>query len=352
MKNDYKQAIEILRKTIDDNKDTTKYFKILKIIVNEQYKEFKNNNFANYQPYEIERTKLMAKFKGVDEDTITTEDASTFIAIKNIQEKLNILTSSDEKTQRQFEEIGLYPKLANSEDVGRGKVKKIALTFVVTDKIVSNSTADKNHSNFSINYSREDTKNIGISWLMKPFFKESDFKLKTRKGYIFMSLLALSFLMFISFILLWIVIVYHNNLKSLNSWFSIFFTFICIFGYPIFFYMTWYENFLPIHRIIEHKIVKAPSAFLNSDEYNAELEIFRETEEDTKNNDFAFVRITRYISTCPICSAPIELRTGKPDHNLPLVGRCKEAPHAHVYTFDRMTMKGYFLGHDGYLQND
>lgn len=43
------------------------------------------------------------------------------------------------------------------------------------------------------------------------------------------------------------------------------------------------------------------------------------------------------------------IQAGKPDQKQPLVGRCKEAPHAHVYSFDRMTMKGCFLGVKNYL---
>ena len=44
------------------------------------------------------------------------------------------------------------------------------------------------------------------------------------------------------------------------------------------------------------------------------------------------------------------LADGKPDQKAPLVGRCREAPHAHVYSFDRVTLRGYFLGHEGYLK--
>ena len=66
---------------------------------------------------------------------------------------------------------------------------------------------------------------------------------------------------------------------------------------------------------------------------------------------YKVARVTEFIATCPICSAPIELADGKPDQKAPLVGRCREAPHAHVYSFDRVTLKGFFLGHEGYLVN-
>lgn len=71
-----------------------------------------------------------------------------------------------------------------------------------------------------------------------------------------------------------------------------------------------------------------------------------------RNNDKLNVaRITEFTATCPICSGVIELANGRSDQKPPLVGRCKEAPHAHVYSFDRMSMKGYFLGVPDYLKN-
>ena len=91
-------------------------------------------------------------------------------------------------------------------------------------------------------------------------------------------------------------------------------------------------------------MIKAPQfLFLALNEDEADMEMYRE-------DGSAITRITRFTSTCPICTAPILLEDGKPDQKAPLVGRCREAPHAHVYSFDRVTLKGYFLGHEGYLK--
>ena len=62
-------------------------------------------------------------------------------------------------------------------------------------------------------------------------------------------------------------------------------------------------------------------------------------------------RFTEFTATCPICSGLIELANGRPDQKPPLVGLCKEVPHAHIYSFDRMTMKGYFSGVPNYLSD-
>lgn len=74
-------------------------------------------------------------------------------------------------------------------------------------------------------------------------------------------------------------------------------------------------------------------------------------------NKLNIARVTEFTAICSICFRVIELvssnRTGngKPDQKQPLVGSCKEAPNAHVYGFDRMTLKGYFLSVLSYLKD-
>ena len=57
-------------------------------------------------------------------------------------------------------------------------------------------------------------------------------------------------------------------------------------------------------------------------------------------------------SSKPVSDKIRTVHYGKPDQKAPLVGRCREAPHAHVYSFDRVTLKGFFLGHEGYLEDN
>ncbi|HCN16044.1 MAG TPA: hypothetical protein DIS69_08300 [Moraxellaceae bacterium] len=98
--------------------------------------------------------------------------------------------------------------------------------------------------------------------------------------------------------------------------------------------------------LLTHRIIKAPELFLNANIDNADIEMYK------GKDGYKVARVTEFIATCPICSAPIELADGKPDQKAPLVGRCREAPHAHVYSFDRVTLKGFFLGHEGYLEDN
>ena len=101
--------------------------------------------------------------------------------------------------------------------------------------------------------------------------------------------------------------------------------------------------------------VAYPSIFFNREQVlsrtphgcvddNADMEMYK------GDSKFRIARITAFVSTCPMCSARIELDYGKPDHKELLIGQCRESPLAHVYRFDRDTLKGFFLGHEAYLK--
>ena len=77
---------------------------------------------------------------------------------------------------------------------------------------------------------------------------------------------------------------------------------------------------------------------------NADMEMYK------GDSKFRITRITAFQSVCPICSVQIQIDYGKPDHKELLFGRCRESPLAHVYSFDRDTLKGFFLGHEGFLK--
>lgn len=104
------------------------------------------------------------------------------------------------------------------------------------------------------------------------------------------------------------------------------------------FVFIWREFWHPWFRVVNDCVVKAPLWLTAISEKNScELEMFRQ-------GKYRWTRLVRFSADCPICGSNIELRPGKPDQNLPLVGRCIESPYAHVYSFDRMTLQGTYLG--------
>ena len=109
---------------------------------------------------------------------------------------------------------------------------------------------------------------------------------------------------------------------------------ICLFAFSYLSYKYWAK---PIWNLPEHRVIKAPMTFLSLHEDHADIEMYRDRDRNQ------LTRVTRFKGTCSICSSDVVLRAGKPDHNLPLVGRCVESPFAHVYSFDRVMMTGSLL---------
>ena len=107
-----------------------------------------------------------------------------------------------------------------------------------------------------------------------------------------------------------------------------------LFAFSYFSYKYWAK---PIWNLPEYRVIKAPITFISIHEDHADIEMYRDRERNQ------LTRVTRFKGICPICSSDVVLREGKPDHNLPLVGRCVESPFAHVYSFDRVLMKGCLL---------
>lgn len=104
------------------------------------------------------------------------------------------------------------------------------------------------------------------------------------------------------------------------------------------FVFIWREFWHPWFQVVNDCVVKAPLWLTAISEKNScELEMFRQ-------GKYRWTRLVCFSADCPICGSNIELRPGKPDQNLPLVGRCIESPYAHVYSFDRMTLQGIYLG--------
>lgn len=160
-------------------------------------------------------------------------------------------------------------------------------------------------------------------------------------GISLMSLLMLSALLDIVIVIYSIlVLLLLSDLPNFKLWQAMVFVVFIPFAY-----LNWRYFLMPLQSLPQHRVIKAPMFFANINDDNADIEMYR------NKDKLNIARITEFTAVCPICSGVIELANGKPDQNPPLVGRCKEAPHAHVYSFDRMTMKGYLLGLPNYLSD-
>ena len=101
-------------------------------------------------------------------------------------------------------------------------------------------------------------------------------------------------------------------------------------------FVTWFLVIKPFIRLLNDRIIAAPELFLALDETPAQLELY-------KAEDERVIRFVRHFGYCMICGAEVNLDSGEPDFPRRLVGRCSESPREHVFSFDRVTRKGYTL---------
>ena len=93
-------------------------------------------------------------------------------------------------------------------------------------------------------------------------------------------------------------------------------------------------------RIVQDRCALAPmllQPFSGHDDYLLEL----------RRRDGAAINsiyLVRYIGTCSICHGAVHIESGRREFSgRRLVGRCRKAPNAHVFSFDHETRWGRFL---------
>ncbi|PBK04231.1 hypothetical protein CNQ84_11405 [Pseudomonas abyssi] len=182
-----------------------------------------------------------------------------------------------------------------------------------------------------VTYRRSAPGSIKPSITARFFFKKGEIKNRSVVGTAFLTSIMLASLTWIAMLSLVILSLVLRD-ESINMG-SLFHLLIAVIG----FLFIWKQSLAPWFKVIDDCVVKAPLGVAAIFEDSCEIEMFR-------HERSRWTRLVRFSADCPLCGSNIELRQGKPDHVLPLVGRCIESPHAHVYSFDRMTLRGKYIG--------
>ncbi|OLF35565.1 hypothetical protein BTW00_08500 [Psychrobacter sp. C 20.9] len=353
MKNIHLVVFEELKKQLLNFPRNTFYDHCLRIIVDAQLNKLKYSD-EGFEPEKLSRQVIYAKARGVNENTVSSEIAKNKIKTDRLNVELIRFIESQPDCEQAFNAIGYLPEVISSVSEGGAKnrtlvwmsIKAIENEEVCEKEQIAKSAvfdSDENIENdedlSNITYERKAASEIKPSLFTRLFFKKGELKILSFRGVLLMVLLMLSFLVdiFIAIFSL-LVILLISELPNFKLWQAILFV-----AFIPLAYLNWRYFFMPLYRLPYYRVIKAPMFFANINVVNADIEMY--WDKDRLN----VARVTEFTATCPICSGLIELADGKPDQKQPLVGRCKEAPHAHVYSFDRMSMKGYFLGVSDYL---
>lgn len=131
----------------------------------------------------------------------------------------------------------------------------------------------------------------------------------------------------------WLLLAYSSNLTLQLSLTLIFSSLI----------VAWlgYSLISPLVKLIDWRLIKAPEILVSINEQNVLVELVKEKQASGKPTKI--IRLVRYAGTCPICSNKVEVVDGKKEFPNRFVGRCEESPAEHVYSFDRITLRGKLL---------
>ena len=165
------------------------------------------------------------------------------------------------------------------------------------------------------------------SWLVSPFFPNGVMHIKSWRG-VLVFVLILTAALIVAMYAWAVTAVIGTPGNSAVDAFSLFIVLLMLL------WVLWSALLRPVFILIDDRIGMTPSTLnLLSTEVDGQWEFFRE-------GDQRWVQLVRYTAPCPRCGATLRLAKGEPDWRRRLVGRCAESPREHVYSFDRVTLRG------------
>lgn len=326
------QVFQKLECELADFLRTGKAYECLKVMCTDTIEALQSGHLDKVT---FTRWKLKVRYDGSRQaaDELDPKELQKWIDDK----KLRIVLDSVIQAEHQpFQDLGFCPVIrTNQTRGGKGNEKYYWLDIEPLQEQISDSSIEvqldeceeENYSD-QVEYHRADPSSIKVSIFYKPFFKRGEMKNKSWKGLILIASIFASLIFWVLYLIA-VALVLVREGQSFTS-----FNLLLLFSVVFFTWLLWKYNFVPIWNLPEHRVIKAPAVFLALSELDAEIEMYRDKDRNQ------ITRFTKFTATCPICTADIVLREGMPYQNVPLVGRCVESPFAHVYSFDRVTMKG------------
>lgn len=241
------------------------------------------------------------------------------------------LVDREQGLQAYFSQQGLRHYLWPVKDKSTGGAGNPSMYYFEVREISSDEnlgTATSLSSTTGINYIPEVTPQPAwwVKWLL-----EEGYSLQGWRRWLLIGYGLTGFLIVALFIMMaWLVLAFSKNLTFQTAVTTLLTTSLVVWiGYSL---------MSPLVRLLDWRIIKAPEALVSFREHNVLMELVKEPEANTKR-----IRLVRYAGTCPICSGKVEILDGKKEFPNRFVGRCEESPAEHVFSFDRVTLKGELL---------
>lgn len=319
---------DVIQCLVDDLRKTpvdSKVYNVLDFMAEEKLKALEN---GREEPLRHERSSLMANV--VDKNSRATLTPARWLPANTLEHFLESRMVS--LTQRlRAADLNQRPVIKTDNDRG-GAGKQRTYWLDVEPLPEEDSESSKAERILAVRYQRSSTGEVTPSWLMRWIFSNGELKNRSHRGFWLLGLIVLT----LTLLALWLAaglfgLAVTSTTLTLGQLITV-----AILAAGT--WTVWSQLCKPWIELVDHRVVKAPLALLNWKEQSAEIEMHRDNERNQ------WTRFVRFTADCPICSGRVELMTGKPEHRLPLVGRCIESPHAHVFSFDRTLLDGGYIG--------
>jgi hypothetical protein len=270
---------------------------------------------------------------GQNEANASSTLANIWKNISKLQDEVSVRL-----TEHAVNEFGLdvYPWIEKIDsDGGAGNLVKYRLIGIKVNKaevVGPNPYRDK--IAHDIEYTA--VQDFKPSRIAKLFFDEG-YEISGYKKWI---MIFIPFLQMIIYLLMIVALLYLLKKQTLAT---LSFYHLVLLAASVWFLLNKVKKF---ERFTEDRIIIASDYLMSWSETSLVQELV--TVNDEKGNFlYKKVQLTKYVGLCSICNSQVELAKGEPDFPRRIIGRCKESPREHVYSFDRVTKLGSFLGKMG-----
>ena len=223
------------------------------------------------------------------------------------------------------------PRIALHEQVGGGRGKPSQYWLTVTEEQAEALAKQPKHVDLDIGYRQTAKGEVKPSLWLRWIFREGELRTRSRQGILFLgALFLLSGVWILMYAASVLGLYLSHEPATIARLTQLLFVSLC-------FIFVWRYVYHPWWKLIDHRVILAPSGAAALLEDPCQLEMYRRDSEK-------WIRLVRFTADCPLCGGSVELAKGHPDHQQPLVGRCQESPHYHVFSFDRSHQAGTYIG--------
>lgn len=224
--------------------------------------------------------------------------------------------------------VSLRPRFVTQAGGGRGNPNRFSLAFEpppVSGEVGDASATDHEIETGQVVYSAQQLKgSLLYRWLLPG----RAVPLRSWRGLLLAGGLILSVLVVLAVWLLLLMVLKHPGpVNSLHVTFALL-TAGATAG------VYWVER--PWLALPEDRVVIAPDVLLPWAEPFGQLQLIR----DKESKRSGWLNLVRYSGTCPLCAGTVELTSGRREFPGRIIGRCRDSPLEHVYSFDPVSLIG------------